>query len=57
MKKVVQEVLRVLHHHFAGFTHLKEHLLNDIFDFKFEEAVAAAAAAATEDEEAWMIMQ
>ena len=31
MKKVVQEVLRVLHHHFAGFPHLKEHLLNPIF--------------------------
>ena len=33
MKKVVQEVLRVLHHHFAGFPHLKEHLLNSIFGF------------------------
>ena len=32
MKKVVQEVLRVLHHHFAGFPHLKEHLFNSIFD-------------------------
>ena len=31
MKKVVQEVLRVLHHHFAGFPHLKEDLLNSIF--------------------------
>ena len=33
MKKVVQEVLRVLHHHFSGFPHLKEHLLNSIFGF------------------------
>ena len=33
MKKVVQEVLRVLHRHFAGFPHLKEHLLNSIFGF------------------------
>ena len=31
MKKVVQEVLRGLHHHFAGFPHLKEHLLNSTF--------------------------
>ena len=31
MKKVVQEVLRVLHHHLAGFLHLKEQLLKDIF--------------------------
>ena len=31
MKKVVQEVLRVLHHHFSGFPHLKEHLLSSIF--------------------------
>ena len=31
MKKVVQEVLRVLHHHFSSFPHLKEHLLNSIF--------------------------
>ena len=31
MKIVVQEVLRVLHHHFAGFPHLKEHLLKSIF--------------------------
>ena len=31
MKKVVHEVLRVLHHHFAGFPHLKEQLLKDIF--------------------------
>ena len=34
MKKVVQEVLRVLHHHFAGLPHLKEHLLNCIFGFR-----------------------
>ena len=34
MKKVVQEVLRVLHHHFSGFPHLKEHLLNSIFGLK-----------------------
>ena len=34
MKKVVQEVLQVLHHHFAGFPHLKEHLLNSIFGFE-----------------------
>ena len=34
MKKVVQEVLRVLHHHFSGFPHLKEHLLNSIFGFR-----------------------
>ena len=33
MKKVVQEVLRVLHRPFAGFPHLKEHLLNCIFGF------------------------
>ena len=33
MKKVVQEVLRVLHHHFSSFPHLKEHLLNYIFGF------------------------
>ena len=33
MKKVVQEVLRVLHRHFAGFPHLKEHLLKSIFGF------------------------
>ena len=33
MKKVVQEVLRVLHRHFSGFPHLKEHLLNSIFGF------------------------
>ena len=33
MKKVVQEVLRVLHHHFSGFPHLKEHLLYTIFGF------------------------
>ena len=31
MKKVVQEVLRVLHHHFSSFPHLKEHLLKSIF--------------------------
>ena len=31
MKKVVQEVLRGLHRHFAGFPHLKEHFLNSIF--------------------------
>ena len=30
MKKVVQEVL---HHHFSGFPHLKEHLLKAIFGF------------------------
>ena len=34
MKKVVQVVLRVLHRHFAGFPHLKEHLLNSIFGFE-----------------------
>ena len=34
MKKVVQEVLRVLHRHFAGYPHLKEHLLRSIFGFK-----------------------
>ena len=33
MKKVVQEVLRVLRRHFAGFPHLKEQLLNSIFWF------------------------
>ena len=38
MKKVVQEVLRVLHHHFSSFPHLKEHILKDIFHLKFEEA-------------------
>ena len=31
MKKVVQEVLRVLHHHFSSYPHLKEQLLNSIF--------------------------
>ena len=31
MKKVVQEVLRVLHHHFSGFPPLKKHLLKCIF--------------------------
>ena len=31
MKKVVQEVLRVLHRHFSSFPHLKEQLLKDIF--------------------------
>ena len=34
MKKVVQEVLRLLHHHFAGFPEVKEHLLNSIFGFR-----------------------
>ena len=34
MKKVVQEVLRGLHHHFSGFPHLKEDLLNSIFGFE-----------------------
>ena len=33
MKKVVQEVLRGLHHHFAGYPEVKEHLLNSIFGF------------------------
>ena len=33
MKKVVQEVLRVLHHHFAGYPEVKEHLLKCIFGF------------------------
>ena len=33
MKKVVQEVLRGLHHHFAGYPHLKEQLMKSIFDF------------------------
>ena len=51
MKKVVQEVLRVLHHHYAGFPHLKEQLMKYIFDFKFEEAVAAAA----EEDDDWII--
>ena len=31
MKKVVQEVLRVLHHHFAGYPEVNEHLLKAIF--------------------------
>ena len=31
MKKVVREVLRVLHSHFAGYPEVKEHLLNSIF--------------------------
>ena len=31
MKKAVQEVLRVLHHHFSGFPEVKEHLLKSIF--------------------------
>ena len=31
MKKVVQEVLGVLHRHYAGFPHLKEQLLKSIF--------------------------
>ena len=31
MKKVVQEVLRGLHRHFAGYPHLKEDLWNSIF--------------------------
>ena len=34
MKKVVQEVLRVLHRHFTGYPEVKEHLLNCIFGFK-----------------------
>ena len=34
MKKVVQEVLRVLHCHFAGFPQLKEHLFRSIFGLK-----------------------
>ena len=34
MKKVVQEVLWVLHHHFSGFPHLKEHLLKAVFGLK-----------------------
>ena len=33
MKKVVQEVLRVLHRHFSSYPHLKDHLLNSIFGF------------------------
>ena len=31
MKKVVQEVLRVVHHHFYGFPEVMEHLLKYIF--------------------------
>ena len=31
MKKVVQEVLRGLHHHFAGFPEVREQLLKSIF--------------------------
>ena len=31
MKKVVQEVLRVLHRPFSGFPHLKERFLSSIF--------------------------
>ena len=34
MKKVVQEVLRGLHRHFAGYPEVKEHLLNCVFGFK-----------------------
>ena len=49
MKKIVQEVLRGLHHHYAGYPEVKEQLLKSIFDFKFEEA---AAAAAEEEEDA-----
>ena len=47
MKKVVQEVLRGLHHHYTGhgLSHFKEYLLKYTFDFKFEAAAAAAAAA------------
>ena len=33
MKKVVQEVLRVLHHHFAGYPEFKDQLMNSIFYF------------------------
>ena len=33
MKKVVQEVLRGLHRHFAGFPHVKEQIMKSIFDF------------------------
>ena len=33
MKKVVQEVLRGLHRHYAGFPHLKDQLLKAIFGF------------------------
>ena len=51
MKKVVQEVLRGLHCHYAGFPHLKELFLQSIFDFKFEEAVAAAAAEEDQEEQ------
>ena len=51
MKKVVQEVLRVLHRHFAGFSHLKEDLLNSIFDFKFQEHSAAEEEEEEEEEE------
>ena len=31
MKKVVQEVLRGLHLHFSGYSHMKEHLSNSSF--------------------------
>ena len=31
MKKVVQEVLRVLHRHFSSYPHLEEQLLKSIF--------------------------
>jgi hypothetical protein len=33
MKKVVQEVLRVMHRPFSSFPHLQEHLLKYIFGF------------------------
>ena len=33
MKKVVQEVLRGLHHHFAGYPELKDQFMKSIFDF------------------------
>ena len=33
MKKVVQEVVQLLHPHFVDFPHLKERLLKDIFGF------------------------
>ena len=33
MKQVVQEVLRGLHHHFAGFSEVREQILNSSFGF------------------------